>query len=277
MFIFTDDYRLGITMIDEEHEKLVNMLNDALRQLENENVDLQKLAAQIKADLQEYANTHFAHEEAYMEGLNDPELPKQKMAHAAFIERVNELPVDDTLTVKKMEGIMQYWVLWLFRHILHSDMMIGKMEQKEEDIFAFTDQYKTGIPFIDDQHKVLFDIIRQANELVQEKLLYDKYDEIMDILNELHDYTEEHFREEEEYMKKIGYPGLPQQINAHEAFIERLVKLDLGDMNFIDDHQQEYLEDLIVYLLDWLSHHILMVDHKIAEWENNQNTVLPEA
>ena len=134
MFIFTDDYRLGITMLDAEHEKLVNMLNDALRNLQKEDVDLQKLAAQIKTDLQDYANTHFAHEEAYMEELQDPELPKQKRAHAAFIDRVNELPVDDTLTVKKMEGIMQYWVLWLFRHILHSDMMIGKMGQEEEDI-----------------------------------------------------------------------------------------------------------------------------------------------
>ena len=72
---------------------------------------------------------------------------------------------------------MQYWVLWLFRHILHSDMMIGKIEKKEEDIFAFTDKFKTGITMIDEQHKTLFDIIRQANELVQEKMLDDKYDD----------------------------------------------------------------------------------------------------
>ena len=39
-------------------------------------------------------------------------------------------------------------------------------------------------------------------------------------------------------------------------------------MDFIDDHQQEYLEDLIIYLLDWLTQHVLMVDKRIAEWEN---------
>lgn len=277
MFIFTDDYRLGITMLDQEHEKLVNMLNDALEQLKNKDVDLQKMAAKLKADLQEYANTHFVHEEAYMEKLQDPELPKQKKAHAAFIDRVNELPVDDSLTAKKMQGMMQYWVLWLFRHILHSDMMIGKMDAEEEDIFAFTEQYKMGIPMIDEQHKMLFDIIRRANDLVQEKMLYDKYDEIIDILEQLHAYTEDHFQDEEEYMKKIGYPGLPQQKKAHAAFIEKMVKLDLGDMNYIDDHQQEYLEDLIIYLLDWLTHHILMMDRQIAEWENNKNTNSSEA
>ena len=69
-------------------------------------------------------------------------------------------------------------------------------------------------------------------------------------------------------MEKIGYPGLPQQKSAHAIFIDKLVKLDLGDMDFIDDHQQEYLEDLIIYLLDWLTQHVLMVDKRIAEWEN---------
>ena len=266
MFLFTDDYRLGVPTLDNEHEQLVNLLNDALVQLQKEDVNLQELAVYVKEHLQEYANTHFVHEEAYMEQLQYPELSQQKQAHASFISKINELPVDDTLTVKKMEAMMQYWVLWLFRHILHSDMMIGKIEKKEEDIFAFTDKFKTGISIIDEQHKTLFDIIRQANELVQERMLTDKYDEIMDILDELHSYTEDHFRDEEAYMKKIKYPKLPQQVSAHNAFIDKLVKLDLGDIDYIDEHQQEYLEDLIVYLLDWLTHHILIMDHQIAEW-----------
>lgn len=270
MFIFTDDYRLGIDTLDGEHEKLVNILNDALRQLKDENVDLQELAKTIKAELQEYANTHFAHEEAYMEQLQEPELPHQRKAHEFFIKEIQELPVDETLTIKKMEAFMQYLVLWLFRHILHSDMMIGKIKKEEEDIFAFTDKYKMGIALIDQQHEKLFDIIREANTLVQDKMLYDKYDEIMDILDELHAYTEEHFQDEEAYMKEIGYPKLPQQISAHRAFIDKLVKLDLGDMDFIDEHQQEYLEDLVIYLLDWLTHHILIMDRQIADWERIQ-------
>lgn len=108
MFIFTDDYRLGIDTLDGEHEKLVNILNDALRQLKDENVDLQELAKTIKAELQEYANTHFAHEEAYMEQLQEPELPHQRKAHEFFIKEIQELPVDETLTIKKMEAFMPF-------------------------------------------------------------------------------------------------------------------------------------------------------------------------
>lgn len=266
MFLFTDDYKLGIPTIDEEHEKLVGLLNDAIEELQNQDLDLQAFAAKLKSDLEEYANTHFTHEEAYMEKIQDPELPKQRKEHEAFIRKVHELPIDGSLTVQNLEEIMQFWVHWLFHHILHSDMMIGKMEPGEEDIFAFTEKYKTGISMIDEQHRTLFDIIRQANDLVQEKMLYDKYDEILEILDELHTYAENHFLDEEAYMKKVGYPGLAQQKNAHSAFIDKLLKLDLGDMDFIDEHQQEYLEDLIIYLLDWLTHHILIADKQIGQW-----------
>lgn len=274
MFIFTEDYRLGITTIDEEHEKLVGLLNDAIEKSQDKDLDLPSFAAKLKSDLQDYANTHFVHEEAYMEKIQDPELPRQRKEHQTFIKKVTELPTDDSLTLERLQEIMEYWVRWLFSHILHTDMMIGKMEPDAEDIFSFTDKYKTGIDFLDEQHQALFDIIREANDLVQEKSLHDKYDEILDILDELHDYTEKHFRDEEDYMKKVGYPGLSQQKKAHSVFIDRLVKLDIGDMDFIDEHQQEYLEDLIIYLLDWLTHHILMEDKAIAKWVKNKGLTL---
>lgn len=274
MFIFTEDYKLGITTIDEEHKKLVGLLNDSIERSQDKDLDLPSFAAKLKSDLQDYANTHFSHEEAYMEKIQDPELPRQQKEHQAFMKKVTELPTDDSLTLEKLQEIMEYWVRWLFSHILHTDMMIGKMEPDAEDIFAFTDKYKTGIDFVDEQHQVLFDIIREANNLVQEKMLHDKYDEILDILDELHDYTEKHFRDEEDYMKRVGYPGLSQQKNAHSVFIDRLVKLDIGDMDFIDEHQQEYLEDLIIYLLDWLTHHILMEDKAIGKWVKNKGLAL---
>ncbi|MCI5731667.1 MAG: hemerythrin family protein, partial [Eubacterium sp.] len=81
-------------------------------------------------------------------------------------------------------------------------------------------------------------------------------------------------RDEEDYMKKVGYPGLSQQKKAHSVFIDRLVKLDIGDMDFIDEHQQEYLEDLIIYLLDWLTHHILMEDKAIGKWVKKKGLTL---
>ena len=125
-------------------------------------------------------------------------------------------------------------------------MMIGKLEPN--DPFAFTDRFKTGIQLIDDEHRKLFEIIKETNELICAELLHDKYDRIMELLAKLKDYTEFHFHDEE--------------------------TLDLGTLDDIDNDQQAYLLDLINYLIGWLSNHILVSDKKIAEYVRSNNITL---
>ena len=143
--------------------------------------------------------------------------------------------------------------------------MIGKLGSGvEKDPFAFTEEYWTGIELIDDEHKKLFDIIRETNDIIHAQFLHDKYDEIMRILHELQEYTERHFKDEEDYMERIGYKRIEVQKRAHEAFVDKIKKIDLWE---IDDNQEEYLEELIDYLLKWLSNHILKMDKKIPQAE----------
>jgi hemerythrin len=150
---------------------------------------------------------------------------------------------------------------WLYHHILGSDIMIGKFTDKSaEDAFTFTDAYRTGIKFVDEEHKKLFDIIRETNDVIHAELLHDKYDAIINILNELKEYTVIHFSDEEKYMESISYEGLELQRIAHNAFVDRLNEIDLNDM---DDNQSEYLDDLIEFLLGWLINHIQKMDKKI--------------
>lgn len=129
-----------------------------------------------------------------------------------------------------------------------------------EDAFAFTDQYRTGIGLIDEEHRRLFEIIRQTNDVIEAQFLHDKYDEIVQILKELKDYTILHFRDEEEYMERIGYEGIAMQRAAHTAFVDRLNEINLDD---VDDNQKEYLEEILSFLLGWLTNHILKMDKKI--------------
>ena len=149
--------------------------------------------------------------------------------------------------------------------------MIGKIKPAtQNDPFAFTKKYETGIDLIDQEHKTLFSIIREANDLVHAELLHDKFDKTVEILDHLKTYTESHFQHEEEYMEKIQYPELEAQKTAHTAFIEKLVNISIWDLDAIDENQQQYLEELIDYLLEWLSNHILKADRQIGEWEKNK-------
>lgn len=271
MYEFTEDCMIHIEEIDNEHRRLFQMVNEAI-DLVDHTEDVTTIADSLLPHLKEYAATHFAHEEAYMENINDPELPLQRKEHRAFTQKINTFVLDTSspeAARTSLNDLLTYLVRWLYHHILSSDIMIGKMCQKPEsteDPFAFTDKYKTGIELVDNEHKQLFDVIREVNDLIHAELLHDKYDEIIRLLAELRQYTEFHFSDEETLMEQISYPGLEAQKRAHSAFVERLVEIDLSELDAMDDNQQEYLTNLIDFLLAWLSNHILGSDKQIGEY-----------
>ena len=271
MYEFTEDCMIHVEEIDNEHRRLFQMINEAVALVDSTD-DVQVIASNLIKNLKDYAATHFAHEEAYMERMNDPELELQKKAHAAFTAKINAFEPDTSTPEAlraSLKGLLEYLVRWLYRHILSSDMMIGKISptsEQTEDQFAFTDKYRTGIELVDDEHKRLFEIIKDTNDVIHTELLHDKYDEIMRLLAELREYTEVHFSDEEAMMERIHYPDIDAQKRAHSAFVGRLVEIDLSELDAMDDNQEEYLQDLIQFLLSWLSNHILGMDKKIGAY-----------
>ena len=256
MYEFTQDCLTGIDQIDEEHRKLFSLINEAV-ELPKE-ARTSQTVKNILEHLSDYAVNHFAHEEAYMEAQNDPELPLQKKEHQAFADHVKLLekqPLTGENASAMLDEILTYLVRWLYRHILSSDMMIGKMQK--EDPFVFTAKYYTGIELVDREHRKLFEIIGEVNALIHNDLLHDKYDEIVRLLDELREYTKFHFEDEEAYMQKINSPMLEAQKRAHQAFVDKLMSIDLDKLEEIDDNQQEYLHELIEFLGGWLINHIL--------------------
>jgi len=265
MFIFTKDCLLGVPEIDAEHEKLFNLIartNDSLHKDEGSVSEAMTLLNELK----QYAVSHFAHEEAYMEQIHDAELKRQKAEHAAFITKVNSYSFAD-VTEENAKTIMlellEYLSKWLMGHILGSDILIGHFkDEKKPEIPIFTDEFKTGIAIVDEEHKKLFEIIGNIHKAINADLLHDKFDAILDILDELKEYTQVHFADEENYMKEIGYDGLAYQEILHQNFIDKLNELDLDD---VDDNQEAYLYDFLGFLQNWLVNHILKVDKLIPQ------------
>lgn len=272
MYQFTEDCLTGITEIDNEHRQLFQLINEAAALKENERTP--RMVSEILSHLADYAATHFGHEEAYMKQIDDPELPLQQKEHQAFVTKINGLlsqPVTEENASSLLDEILPFLVRWLYRHILSSDMMIGKL--KPEEPFAFTAKYYTGINQVDQEHSRLFEIIRKANDLVHNDLLYDKFDEIIHLIEELKEYTKFHFADEENVMAEMNYPGLEAQKRAHTAFVDKLMEIDLAQMDEIDNHQQEYLSELIQFLAGWLVNHILGMDKQIGLYAKEQNRI----
>lgn len=265
MFTFTKDCLIGIDEIDQEHQKLFELIAATDAALKSDDEPIANALLLIN-ELKQYAVTHFAHEEAYMAQIHDPELERQKKEHSAFVAKINSYNLsdvtDDSAKAITLE-LLEYLSKWLMSHILGSDIMIGQFQHTEKPaIPVFDDTFKTGISLIDEEHKTLFDIIGKVYTTIQTELVHDKYDAILDILDELKEYTRIHFTDEENYMREIGYDGLAYQEMLHQKFIDKLEELDLED---VDDNQEAYLYDFLGFLQNWLVNHILKVDMLIPQ------------
>lgn len=268
MYYFTDDCLIGVEQIDEEHRELFRMVGETRDLLQNEYIDdkYDNICAMLRR-LEDYAEEHFRHEEEYMEEINHPELELQKRQHTEFSEKIGEMDavVGGRDQQEFLDDLLTYLVKWLFRHIIGSDLMIGKMvtlDEWKKSSYVFTDKYLTGIETIDGEHKMLFDIIEQVHEVIADDIRADKYDDIVRLLGDLRTYTKVHFKDEEEYMESIRYEGLEAQKVAHEIFAARLDAIDLDE---IDAHQEEALEELMAFLTEWLVNHILQMDKRISQ------------
>jgi len=266
MYQFTNDCLIGIEEIDKEHEHLFDLLNKTDEALHADNPDVAAITSRLLNELYEYAITHFAHEEAYMLSIDDPELNRQAAEHEAFRDKVTSAMHAGELSLSTAQDLLTFLAKWLYRHILGSDILIGqfKKENITKEAYAFTDEYLTGIGLIDDEHRQLFALVNEVHALINDDLIFDKYDEIMRILTELRNYTEMHFHDEESYMEKINYPEIEAQRRAHNAFIEKLVDINFEELESLDNNQQEYLQDVLDFLAKWLVNHILKMDKLIG-------------
>lgn len=128
-------------------------------------------------------------------------------------------------------------------------------------MITWTDSYLIGVPQIDEQHKQLFKIAGDAYDLLKNEFVTDKYDQIVELIKELADYTDFHFKSEEEYMLKIGYKKYLSHKAEHRDFMATVKKIDLER---IDENQDEYILSIIELALNWIDKHILQNDMLIV-------------
>ena len=121
-----------------------------------------------------------------------------------------------------------------------------------------SDELKTGVQLIDNQHKAIFE---KANEIFELGVDFDKK-EFKKMISFLMSYTNNHFIEEENLMVDYEYVDLLEHRRQHNYFVEEIYKLYLRSTENID---QELLVDLKVLIIKWLADHINLHDKKFIE------------
>ncbi len=133
------------------------------------------------------------------------------------------------------------------------------------EFFKWNDIYSTGITKIDIQHKV---IIKILNELYSIVIIDKDSYKIDDILNELINYTVYHFGEEEKLFEKYGFNLKESHIKEHRDF-EKEVTCMVA--NGGKKNNETFVINLINFLKEWLTEHILVTDQKYVEYFNKNN------
>ena len=125
------------------------------------------------------------------------------------------------------------------------------------DKFGWKQEYSVGDEKIDSEHKWLLSL---ANEVLGFYRFEADVDKIKAAVVSLYNYAKTHFKNEEAYMKKIGYNGLAVHQQLHAAIVNEMNKI----------MRQSETIDVLVYKLkrlmnNWVLKHILVDDKKIIQ------------
>lgn len=130
--------------------------------------------------------------------------------------------------------------------------------RKYESMFKWNERYSVGVEEIDYQHKIIFTIL----DKLYNSLKVGRVEIVLNqILPELEDYTVQHFQKEEFFFEKFNFTDTEAHIREHEGFKCKLIEI----RHEIQTGRDAISFDLMVFLKNWIDHHILVADRQYSE------------
>lgn len=115
---WSSEYSVGISSIDEEHLRLINLinkLNEGISKKESKN-----MLEPIFDQLIEYTLEHFKNEEELMKNSNYAELEEHKIEHKKLMQTVMDLNKEKFYIFP--QNVSEFLNSWLINHILNCDI-----------------------------------------------------------------------------------------------------------------------------------------------------------
>lgn len=125
-----DSYSVGIDSIDQQHKKLLNLINQLQTAVDYSTGE--QFEREALDELVDYTKTHFTYEEGLMRDNDYPDFEAHKVQHEDMFNKVREVLAEyekdhDTA----MSNAVEYLKAWLINHIngtdkQYSSYLIGK-------------------------------------------------------------------------------------------------------------------------------------------------------
>jgi hemerythrin len=119
-FQWTEELSVNIEEIDEQHKRLIKMINDFNKALKNG--EGRAVVSKILTGMIKYSKIHFSLEEKYMKEFDFPGYDQHKIEHDAFISRTHHLMERHKTNPSAITlETISYLVNWLNHHIRGTD------------------------------------------------------------------------------------------------------------------------------------------------------------
>jgi hemerythrin-like metal-binding protein len=124
--VWKDEYSVGIEEMDNDHKKLLNLINQL--QTAVHYYTGKEFEEKALDELVDYTKTHFKKEEKLMEENDFADLEAHKLQHQQFIDKVShfveQYKKDSDIT---MVDTLKFLKEWLIKHINGTDKEYGKV------------------------------------------------------------------------------------------------------------------------------------------------------
>ena len=84
-----------------------------------------------------------------------------------------------------------------------------------------------GIEEIDEQHRQMFRIVRDIEQLLVTRCIGVRPEQLYEIITQLREYVSYHFYYEEALMQKYGYSKLEEHTQTHRKLFRYVLEFDL--------------------------------------------------
>ena len=133
LLVWQDDLNTGIEVIDQQHRRIVEMLNhlyNAQRSMER------TVVGEVIDELVDYTLSHFAFEEELMEEAGYAFCAAHKRVHEVFVKRVSEYRMRFQAGEDITDELRTMLSRWLFNHIRNDDRAYSEQVRRHLDRFA---------------------------------------------------------------------------------------------------------------------------------------------
>ncbi len=122
LFEWTPAISVGINTIDDQHKKLISLINDVSDAMKARKA--KEVIGDILQQLSDYTVYHFGNEERAFDKYQYPDRANHKIAHKSYVDKIGELIERNNKGELGISiSVLDFLMDWITNHIMKTDML----------------------------------------------------------------------------------------------------------------------------------------------------------